>query len=363
MQILLETFLSNLNLVKAGLSPREFIEQSSCFVFQDKQVMTFNDEVACRKAIGIDLQGAVQAASLLAILEKLDDDDLMITDDGNGELEFKGRRKRFGVTKDQEIFLPIDRVEVPKKWMPVPPEFTQAIGLVQHCVSTDESRFLLTCIHLHPDYIEACDNHQVMRVKVKTGLESSILVRGTSLAHLTTLAMDQMSRTKCWLHFKNQAELVFSCRLYAEEYPSLDKILKIDGYPIAMPKGVTKASERAAVFASDKSGDTLMSVTLSDGRMKIRGEGLSGWYQETKKVAYTGPLLEFLIAPELLKYISEHYSEATVADTKLKAVLDKKWEYVSVLGRPNEKKKGKKEAAEEAAEEDTPKKKKKRDAE
>lgn len=324
-------------MVKGGLSPREFIEQSSCFVFQDKTVMTFNDEVACRKEIGIDVTGAIQAQSLLDILSKMDDPELLVRENDKGELEFKGKRKAFGVTKDAEIFLPIDRVEMPEKWRSLPKEFTEAIGLVAHCVSADESRFLLTCIHLAPDHIEACDNHQIMRCKINTGLKNSVLVRGTSVSQIVALGMDQVAMTKSWIHFKNQAGLIFSCRRYSEEYPDLQRVMTFDAHPITIPKGMVDASERAAVFAADKSGEPLVSVTVADGVIRILGEGLTGWYKEVKKVAYDGPPLQFNISPDLLRHISEKYQEAEIGGDKLR-VKGGHWEYVTVLGKPAEKK-------------------------
>ncbi len=332
MKVNREDLLNNLNMVKAGLSPREFIEQSSCFVFQDGSVMTFNDEVACRKEIGFQFKGAVQAAPLLAILEKMDDPELEVLENEKGELEFRGKGRRFGVLKDAEIFLPIDRVEMPEKWRALPKEFTEAIGLVQHCVSQDESRFLLTCIHIAPEWIEACDNMQMMRCPVDTGLKGSVLVRGTSLQHLVALGMDQMALTKNWVHFQNQLGLVFSCRRYAEQYPDLEAILKFEGSPIIIPKGMADASDRAAVFASDKSGEALVLVRLAEGRVQVVGDGVTGWYKEIKKVSYDGPPLEFLIAPELLKHIAERYSDAELTGDKLK-VKGGSWVYVTVLGK------------------------------
>jgi len=46
MKINRQEFLDSLEMVKAGLSPREFIEQSSCFAFKEGEVLTFNDESA-----------------------------------------------------------------------------------------------------------------------------------------------------------------------------------------------------------------------------------------------------------------------------------------------------------------------------
>ena len=335
MKINRETFLSDLEMVKGGLSPREFIEQSSCFVFQDGMVMTFNDEVACRKKIGLGITGAIQATSLLAILEKMDDPELLVEENDKGEVEFRGKRKAFGVIKESEIFLPVDKVEMPEKWKPLPKEFTEAVGLVHHCVSSDESRFLLTCIHIHPEYIEACDNLQVMRVMVSTEIKNPILVRGSSLEQIVSLGMDEVALTKTWIHFKNQQGLIFSCRRYAEDYPSMDKFISFKGHSITIPKGLAEASDRAAIFAMDKTGEPLVQVTIKGDKIRILGEGLSGWFKEVKKVAYDGPPMEFVIAPELLKHISEEYKDAQIAEGRLK-VVGGSWEYVTVLGKPKE---------------------------
>jgi len=637
MQIQREELIGDLQMVKAGVSPREFIEQSSCVVFQDDHVITFNDEVACRKPTCLKgITGAVQAAALMAILEKLTEPELEVQENEKGELEFRGKKKAFGIVKDAEIFLPIDRVEVPEKWKSLPPEFTEAVGLVQYCVSKDENKFLLTCIHIAPTHIEACqppgtdvwteggcvaiediekgmfvncynfqiqapsrrtivkhkvtdtskrdfsgelvrvqaggnktkytpdhhcivrlgncfhgkhivylqrkgnkfrvgvtgprkwskkwnnsqngfadvrqrmskqqadccwilkvcgtqqealveeriicsefgipdmlfrirpgeirsgdqktcdlfwkrfgdnleraekclthyrksilhpfvirregggsresmtkqmemkmracnleagmemlnsdlvwreisvsyetyqgpvysmtvershtyigdgivthncDNMQIMRFELDTKLKEPVLVRGTSLQQLTSLAMDKISLTESWIHFRNQSGLVYSCRRYVEDYPDLDAILAIKGHPIVIPKGLSEASDRASVFAADKAGDPLMTIKLREGQIRISGEGLTGWYKEVKKAAYHGPPLEFVISPELLKHISDKHSDATINQDKLK-VTGGTWSYVTVLGRKKDK--------EEAEAEEAPKKKRKTAAE
>ena len=136
--------LDDLNLAKSGLSPREFIEQSSCFVFQGGEVMTYNDEIACRKKTKIPFEGAVQATTLLDFLDKVPDTELEVIENKNGEIEFRGKRIRFAVTREAKIFLPIEQVERPKKWTPLAPAFTEAVSIVKDCVSQDHSHFVLT---------------------------------------------------------------------------------------------------------------------------------------------------------------------------------------------------------------------------
>ncbi len=328
-----EELLTDLQMVKAGLSPREFIEQSNCFVFRDGHVMTFNDEVACRKKTSLTITGAVQATSLLAILEKLEDPELRVEENERGELEFRGKGRRFAVTKDAEVFLPIDRVEEPERWRPLPPEFVESVDLVRHCASKDETKFSLTCIHLHPEYIEACDNKQLLRCRIVTGLKRSVLVRSSALDSVITLGMDEVASTKSWIHFKNPSGLVFSCRKYVEDYPSLDEILVFKGHPVVLPKGLAEASDKAAIFATDKStGDPLVMVSLAEGVIRISGEGATGWYKEVRRINYNGPAMKFLIAPSLLRGISEKYSDAQISTDRLK-VSGGHWDYITVLGK------------------------------
>jgi hypothetical protein len=273
---------------------------------------------------------------------------LDVEENEKGELEFRGKRRRFGVTKDAEVYLPIDRVKMPKHWHDIPAGVIEAIGLVHHCVSRDESRFTLTCIHLGVGFIEACDNFQAMRVHVKTGLppESNVLVRGTSLAAMvskpeegvtTGLGMNQFGMTNSWLHFRNPQGLVFSCRRYVEDYPVLDKLITVAGHKITIPKGLKEACDRAAVFAIDKANDPLVSVRIAEGKLKIRGEGLSGWYSETKSTAYKGPPVEFNIAPDLLYHISDAYSAAEITPQRLAVkgadAAGRSWIYCTVLAR------------------------------
>lgn len=357
MKINRETFLNQLNDVRSGLSAREFIEQSSCFVFQDGYVITFNDEICCRKKIDVPFTGAVPAARLLMVLEKLQDEELEVEENANGELEFVGKRKRFGVTKDTEIFLPFDKVDEPGKWVKLPAVFTEAVGAVAFCVSGDQSRFTLTCIYVTPDFIQACDNIQILRYKAKTPVAEPFLVRGSSLVFLTDKGMDRVSVTKNWIHFTSKGEkndedtgLVFSCRKYTEDYPDLDKMMVVKGQEITFPKGLADAAERCAVFAEDRAGgDALVDVTISEGKVRVLGKGISGWYREVKKVAYEGPTLTFVTRPELLVRICKNYTNAIINETKLRAEGEL-FEYITVLGKK----------VEEPAEEEAPKEKKKK---
>lgn len=326
-------FLALLESVAHGLSSRDIIEQSSCFVFSHGEVMTYNDEVACRMATNLKLKGAVQAAPLLAILQKLPDDELQLATK-KGKFVMQGKRRETSIRMEKEVLLPIKNVEKPKKWKKLHPDFVDAIEIAHECTGKDESKFWTTCVHIHPDWIEACDDAQVTRYKMPTGIRKSTLVRGKAIKCIKDLDVRRFSETPTWLHFKNKAGLIISCRRYVEDYPvkDLTRILKVSGTRTQLPKGLMGATDRADVFSSENADNNLVLVELRPGRLKVRGEGVSGDYTEYKKLRYKGEPLEFLIAPKLLQELTRRHNECEITEDRLK-VNGGKFQYVSCLSK------------------------------
>lgn len=335
MRIDREQLLNELKSVEPGISRREIIEQSSCFVFKDGKVMTFNDEIACTHPSCLDVEGAVQADPLIAILDKLREEVLEIKV-GDSELLIRGKKRRAGIRMEMEIVLPVECVEIPKKWKHLPETFEDAISVVQECASKEESQFELTCIHLCPNWIEASDGSQLARYKTKMDIKQSNLVRKESLKYVLELDMKKFSITKNWIHFKNTQGLVFSCRrYYKEKYPhqKITKILKAGGLsPIVLPKGLRAAAEKAMVFSMENAEDNEVEIKIQPNKIQIKGLGPSGWFKEQSKVDYKGPSLSFLISPILLIKIIEQQNKCQISKSIMKANVGK-WTYVTALGK------------------------------
>lgn len=340
-------FLEDLRMVQAGLSSKELLEQSSSFVFKDKTVFTFNDEIACRKSTDFPLEGAVRAEKLLKTLDKLPEDDktLEVKENSDGQMEFRGRTKRFALAREMDVLLPIEKIleEVPRAWGPLPTDFGDIIKNMKDCVSTDEANhFALTCVHLHPDFIEACDTRQLLRWRVALGHRTSMLVRGTAISQIVGLGVSKISATASWIHFKHANGLIFSCRKFMEDYPNMDDVLNVKGTPVTLPKGIMKATEIAAIFAADivQGIEPTVLISLRPGLIRIRGQGSTAdFYEEIQKCNYKGPKIEFVMTPALLSHVVDTYNDAQLTDNKLKASGGFKekvglWDYVTVLGRP-----------------------------
>ena len=329
-----EALLATLEAVSPGLAKREQIEQSSCFVFRGDRVYTFNDEVACSHTCKTGFEGAVTAEKLVTLLSKLPEEEVGL-EAADGGLRVTGNRKRASVKMEAEIALPIDNLEVPKEWYELPEDFIDAVNIVQQCASGDESgSFALLCVHITPQFIEACDNFQMTRYPLETPVSKPRLVKREALRHIVGLKMSEMAEGKTWLHFRNPDGLTFSCRHHTHEYHNLDAVLTLtDGVPVTLPGGIAEGVDRAEVFSADNTAQNLITVMLSANKLKLKGVGNAGWYEEVRTVVYDGPAFMFKINPKLLVELAKRHNECYVGtqpNPKLK-IDTGRFEYVACL--------------------------------
>lgn len=339
MKVKREKLLCALETVSPGLSAKEIVEQSGCFVFRGGQVITFNDETAYSAKCKVGFEGAVLSAPLLALLRKLSEDDLEVTAT-EGEIRIRGQRREAGVRLEQEITLPVEGIEEATEWKPLPEGLLDAVNVVQSCASADESQFVLTCVHIHPEWVEACDNFQLARYPLDTGLSKPTLIRRTSLKGVVGMEFSEFSETDNWLHFRKADGLTVSCRRYMEQYPSLDGFLKAGGVVVAMPKGLDVAVAKAQVFCEDKDA-ARVTVELRSRKARVSGMGANGWFRETLTAEYDGEELQFVIDPRLLLEIIRRAEKIEVQPGKL-SVSGGRFSYVTCTAKV-EKKEGKEE--------------------
>jgi len=326
-----EKLLHALESVSPGLASRELIEQSGCFVFMGDRVCTFNDEIACTMKSPMDgAVGAVVAKPLMDLLSKLPEDEVDVSFN-EGKMLIKGKGRRAEIIVESEVKLPVGAVEAPDNWIKLDPDFLEGLGITSSvAATTKDANFVLTCVHIHPDHLEACDNFQAIRFPVKTGVQESCLVRHAAIKHVPPLGMIEMSIGNAWIHFRNSAGLQLSCRRWQENYENLDAILDCDGTPITLPGGLSEAVDKAKIFSSENVGSDQLFVRIKDGVLLIRGEGSSGKYEEKRKVSFEGDI-SFLISPKLLIEISQRAQDCVIGAGRLK-VSTGKFVYVSCLG-------------------------------
>ena len=312
-----------LDSVSPGLSAREIIEQSSCIAFQGKQVLTYNDEIACRHEVELDIEGAVKAAPLLSILRKMQDNEIDVSLSENGDafvIKGKGGRKT-SLVLQQDVLLPVEHLEDPEEWEELPTEFSEAIRSVADCASGDQSMFVLTCIHIGAKFVETCDRHKMARRRIALPVSGDICVRKNSLLPVCSLGVTEVSESDNWIHFRNKAGLIYSCRKSTDDYPDLNGFVSRKGPPATLPKGLGEAAERCAIFTADNPNGQEVMIELRKGKLRISGEGAHGTHSEIKKLAYKGRSMRFLISPATLKHVTDKYHDCMITDDKDESFL------------------------------------------
>lgn len=312
-----QELLKVLEMVSPGLG-KQGGDQTNCFVFKGGAVHTLNGEVSCYHESGLgDVEGAVQASQLTSQLHKWTEDSVEI-EVVDSVLWVYGNRRKAWFNMEAAVTLPVGDVvrPGPGDWIELPPRYGEAIDLVQGCAGKDLNKFQATCVHLHPEWVEATDDVQISRFTIRTGMART-LVRATSIRGMSSLGMTHYAQTKSMIHFKNAAGLVFSCLQYQEEFPDVGDALKVEGVKTIFPKSVQEAIDKAEIFSREKADDNVVQVSLMPGRMRIKGEGVSGGFSEVKDVLYDGKPMSFVIAPKMMAEIVRENNEVYVAEGKL----------------------------------------------
>ena len=317
-----EAFMRALEACKSGLAAREVVEQSCSYVFLSGEVATYNDEASVRGPSGLpkDFNGAVQATQLSEVLRRIDADEVKIASDGDVfAVSTKGTSCEFALESD--IRLPLKAVDKPGKFSKLHDDFAEAMNLVRQCAGKDESRPSLTCVHVAKNWLEASDDYQVCRWKMKTGFTQPTLVKRTSVESVAQLGVTEFSEGEGWVHFRNARGFTLSCRRYADEYASetFDPALKAEGQKITLPKQLKEACELANVFSQENIDVNLVRVSLkpgSPGKISVEGVGITGKVKKTLSANWSGDAVAFQIPPTLLIELVGRYNEVQIGHFK-----------------------------------------------
>ncbi|MDE2095778.1 MAG: hypothetical protein KGL39_00855 [Patescibacteria group bacterium] len=345
-----ELLLHRLDSVQAGLAGKQkgtYDEQASCFIFFDNVLFTCGNEIACSCPSPLpNFTGAIRPDRFLKMLQNLNEEELGFeSDDSHLVLTGQSHKKcRFLLetvsSSVEDMVRTMRREHENVVWRPLPDQFAEAIDVVRQAASTanDDSHFFRVCIHIHPHWLEASDNFQLCRWTMETGVQQDLLVRQQAIRQVVPLGMTEWAESDSWLHFRNPAQLVFSCRRYLveDQYPDLGHHFEFDGVTAKFNKKLVEAVNRAEIFTSEDVDNNRIRVKLKPGRLTLEGIGVSGDYIEgPKKVIYDGPSIHFLIAPQMFRMLLTNHDSYIVASDRLK-VSAGSYKYAVCLLRPED---------------------------
>jgi DNA polymerase III sliding clamp (beta) subunit (PCNA family) len=348
MKINREELKDALAIVKPGLASKDLLEQTTSFAFMGNRVVTYNDRISISHPIeGIDITGVVKAEELYGLLSKLKKEEIEIDFDETEakiELIVKCGRLNAGLRLETEIQLPIEEeIGHLELWEEISdPNFLKYLSFAMNTCSNDLSQPKLTAVAIQENgSILGCDGFRLLECYGEKIFPKDILIPAKSVSEVVKLKPTEWILSKDWVHFRNSADTIISCRLFNMTYieqPQIDTVLDFEegGEAIEFPTAIDEMLERVSQFSKrDFVFDEVVTVDISDGKLVLSAtSGDTGsWANEKRSVSYKGNV-SFSITPVLLRDIIKETRSFGLSPDLDKAKFTPEsgeWEYVIML--------------------------------
>lgn len=318
-----EALLAALRFANLGVAQSESLEQSNTFVFTEKELITFNDEVMTRSPTPLPgIQGAVVAREFMALVDKLPDEELEIEIKGE-EIILKGTRRTAGVTCYAEITLPYDAVPLPEEWSTLKENVLDMLQQAARTCGRDVTQELTMMVHVTPKLVEACDNFRLFRATLPTGFPGEGLLMGSGVTLLDGLGVQKVSMGQGWAHWQTEDKRVISLRCGEGKYhDKMEQALNLGkAEETSLPANLDEIVSRTTITMSGDE-DPAIGVALESGKLTVTSRKAEGWYKETKKVKYEGEGMEFSVHPKFLLEMLKRTRRVMVNKTRMKMTAD-----------------------------------------
>jgi DNA polymerase III sliding clamp (beta) subunit (PCNA family) len=302
--------------VMSGVAIRELIPQSSCFVFKEGNVYTFNDEIAVNCPIEAGFEGAVPAKEFLAFINKVKAETISLSI-SNNELIMAGSKAKAGLRLEQTLTLSLADIGKPEEWIELPSPFNKAMGVCLFSASKDATKEILMNIHVNGQFIESSDNYRFSRYDMGKAAAKSfpdnLLIPASAAKEIIGHEPTEYAVTPGWLHFRNADNVTFSCRTVTEDYPDFTPFLECEGDELEFPESLSEIMDRANILSDGER----ISIILEEDFLTVTTENQAGWFEESIETKYKGEDTEFEIQPDFMKALLQYKGVATIGDKML----------------------------------------------
>ena len=312
-------FLAILKTVICGAHQKEILEQSHCFIFQEKSITSFNGEILSQAKFSNSLgKFAVPAYDLIQLVTKFPDKEITLTIKSQ-QLVILGKKKRAGLTIHSEILLPIEDIKVPKKMEKIKEGIMEALIMAAKICSPGHEDYRVSHVHISSNKIQSTDKYRFLRTSIVTGLKT-ILVPSNALLTIADIKINKIKMTKGWLWFGNKDIRLGICCSEEEYYEDkmIDNVITMNnGKPVQLPKEMINVVDRALIMAKDDV--TRMSkIILTSRFITVRTQKESGWYEERQSVKYKGKDMKLFVGLSLFKDLLNKTHKVYISQDKIK---------------------------------------------
>lgn len=320
MEISVEEFKKALEIVKPGVASTETtIEQVTSFAFTNKNVVSYNDEICIIHPLAnLDMQGAIEADLMYKFISKVKSKQIELSID-ESEVVMKAGRIKATFNLDSTIKLPLDdeKLITKGKWKELPEKFIEAVSMAKGCVSKDMIQAKLNCVHINKQgRIESSDGYRIFRYSFEDSLPlKTVLIPASSITAIIRIKPTKVAKGEEWIHFKNEAGTVISCRVLDDAFPNIDNHLSEgkNGVKVDFPKELIAALDTAEIFAEN----FMVKIAINKKKMTVSSGGQIASFKENLELSSKSEPFAFQITPYLLKDILKQIQFCTIYKDRL----------------------------------------------
>lgn len=313
----------------AGLNTKESLEQSSCFIFDNGSVTTYNGEILCRSTVVNDegskfiCHGAVPAKPLLDTLRK-SPDEVITVEAHDDHITIKGTGRKQKIVMSSDIMLSTHEVEEPNDFVDLPPVFSEALSLVATFAGKDLESYELNCVAIGPKGLQATNRFTAIRYIVASGrTEGAVLIRAASIKPLTGLGLAKASYGKEFVWFETYAGTKVAVRLIMADYPNLSGIFTEElRTKVDLPASAADMIGRSVPFVAENANGKIIEIRLANKVLTVEAKNAMGEFYEEKEINYEGESVAFRVNPESFNHLFRSGAAIEVTSTSLRTKGD-----------------------------------------
>jgi len=308
------------------------LEAADSFVLDNSWIRTYNEQISVSVPFESGIRAVAKAQELYKVVGKMDGDSVRLFVQ-NGQLILQDRQTTLEMNAPDKLPDTLRALNTDGlTWAELPADFMTGIRLCLTSASTNSLFTAINGICFSGPNILSTDNFRVSWYEIP-GMDMGYgIIPTPAVKELLKLGNDfkEISRDASWIHFRDSAGTIFSCRLMEGNFP-LEKSLKLFDMEFSevytFPHGIYEAADRAAIMASAKesefSGSPFITITRKENTLVVKGNKDIGRLTDKVRMGQEPFPAEFelLIPPNSLKALLEMAYNFQLGDLKGRTLI------------------------------------------
>ena len=262
-------------------------------VFSSTMAQSYNGAVAISYPVAVGIDGAVKAAELAKILDKMAGEDVEIARVDNGIMLKCGATKLLMHVVDSGLGELLQELQLEAlDWVTLPEGFMQALDLAVLTAARNAALGPLNGVFFGDGVMASSDNMRavVVAAPVYQDGPSFILPVGAADVLRAIGGLNSVALSGAWAHFLTDNGTVISARLLGGEFPLgrvREVIARAQAAPsrFVLPAALRGVLERVGVLAySDDADHSYIVLKSEGGTLLVKGEQAAGAVEEALPV-------------------------------------------------------------------------------